>query len=158
LWDALLEAGADLGIQPHGLDALRLLRLEKGHILIGQDTDFDTTPSKLALDWAVKLDKPYFVGKAALERIATTSMAQRLAPILFDGPTAPFEGAALSAGGQHAGYLTSARYSPVLERGVGLAWIRRLGSDFPTSVTADGIAGSVVAGPFYDPKGEKLRA
>src|SRR6185295_18743710 len=55
LWDALLEAGRDLDIRPHGLDALRLLRLEKGHILVGQDTDFDTTPAKLSLDWAVKL-------------------------------------------------------------------------------------------------------
>src|SRR6185437_4243895 len=63
LWDALLEAGRDLEIRPHGLDALRLLRLEKGHIIIGQDTDFDATPGKLNMDWAVKLVKPWFVGK-----------------------------------------------------------------------------------------------
>ena len=66
LWNALLEAGHDLGIRPHGLDALRLLRLEKGHILIGQDTDYDSTPEKLGMTWAVKNDKPAFVGKMGL--------------------------------------------------------------------------------------------
>ena len=70
LWDALLEAGRDLGIRPHGLDALRLLRLEKGHIIIGQDTDFDATPAKLNMSWAVRDDKPWFVGKRGLERAA----------------------------------------------------------------------------------------
>ena len=54
LWDALLDAGRSLDIRPHGLDALKLLRLEKGHILVGQDTDFDTTPSKVGLDFAVE--------------------------------------------------------------------------------------------------------
>jgi glycine cleavage system aminomethyltransferase T len=86
-------------------------------------------------------------------------MVQRLAPILFDGPTAPFEGAALWAGPRQVGYLTSARFSPVLERGVGLGWMRRVDGEFPTVVKADGdLPGTVVAGPFYDPKGEKLRA
>ena len=60
----------DLGIRPHGLEALRLLRLEKGHVIVGQDTDFDSTPAKLNMSWAVKLDKPTFVGRAALERLA----------------------------------------------------------------------------------------
>jgi sarcosine oxidase subunit alpha len=158
LWDALHQAGKDLAIKPHGLDALRLLRLEKGHILVGQDTDFDTTPAKLSLDWAVKLDKPYFVGKTALERIATTTMVQRLVPILFDSGKAPAEGAALSERGQQVGYLTSARYSPSLERGVGLGWIRRSNGNFPTAVHAEGIAGTVMSGPCYDPGGERMRA
>jgi len=158
LWDALLAEGAAFGIKPHGLDALRLLRLEKGHILIGQDTDFDTTPAKLGLDWAVKMDKPYFVGKTALERIARTTMAHRLVPILFNQGKAPAEGAAVSSGEHHVGFLTSARYSPVLELGVALGWVRRVGDQFPTAFRAEGIDGSVAAGPFYDPKGEKLRA
>ena len=70
LWDALLEAGRRFDVKPHGLEALRLLRLEKGHVIVGQDTDFDSTPSKLGMDWAVKLEKPDFVGKTALQRIA----------------------------------------------------------------------------------------
>ena len=66
LWDALLEAGAADGITPFGIQAQRLLRLEKGHIIVSQDTDFETTPWHLGMEWAVKLDKDDFVGKAAL--------------------------------------------------------------------------------------------
>lgn len=158
LWDALLEAGRDLDVKPHGLDTLKLLRLEKGHILIGQDTDFDSTPGKLGLDWAVKIEKPWFVGQAALRRIATTSAHQRLVSILFDKGCAPFEGAALILDGRHAGHLTSSRFSPALGRGVALGWIRAQDGVFPSRVEADGVRGEVVHGAFYDPKGEKLRA
>ncbi|MBI4421821.1 MAG: (2Fe-2S)-binding protein [Gemmatimonadetes bacterium] len=158
LWDALLEAGRDLGVRPHGLDALRLLRLEKGHILIGQDTDFDTTPAKLGLDFAVRLDKPYFVGKPALARISKIPFDQRLVAVAFEGPAAPFEGAVLTVAGHHVGHLTSARFSPVLGHGVGLGWVRRHEGEFPTAVQVEGVRGKVVQGAFYDPRGVKLRA
>jgi sarcosine oxidase subunit alpha len=158
LWDALLDAGRDLDIRPHGMDALRLLRLEKGHILIGQDTDFDTTAAKLGLDWAVKMDKPYFIGKPALQRIGQTQMDQKFIGVAFEGPKAPFEGAALMLDGSHIGNLTSARFSPVLGHGIGLGWVRRRNGEFPTGVEAVGVAGKIVHGPFYDPRGEKLRA
>lgn len=158
LWNALLSAGAEFGIGPHGLEALRLLRLEKGHILIGQDTDFDTTPSKLGMDWAVKMNKTDFVGRAALQRIASNQMEQKLAMIAFQGPQAPVEGAALLTGNDYAGFLTSSRFSPTLGHGVALGWIRRHGGSFPETVSADGIPGAVVTEPFYDPKGGRLRA
>ncbi|HET7082926.1 MAG TPA: aminomethyltransferase family protein, partial [Candidatus Limnocylindria bacterium] len=63
LWRALLTAGADLGIRPHGLQALFALRLEKGHVIIGMDTELDTTPRRLGMDWAVNMEKPFFVGR-----------------------------------------------------------------------------------------------
>ena len=53
LWRALLDLGADLGIRPHGLQALFGLRLEKGHVIVGMDTELDTTPRRLGMDWAV---------------------------------------------------------------------------------------------------------
>ena len=101
LWDALLDAGHSLDIRPHGLDALKLLRLEKGHILIGQDTDFDTTPSKIGLDFAVKMDKPVFIGRTALQRIAALPRERSLLPMTFAGRRAPEEGAQLLVGGVH---------------------------------------------------------
>ena len=158
LWDALLSEGVSLGIGPHGLEALRLLRLEKGHILIGQDTDFDTTPAKIGMDWAVKMDKTDFVGRTALERIAAGSMEQKLASIAFTGPRAPAEGASLHAAGACVGYLTSSRFSPALGYGVALGWVRRHDGSLPETLSADGIDGAVVAGPFYDPKGGRVRA
>ena len=70
LWRALLDLGADLGIRPHGLQALFGLRLEKGHVIVGMDTELDTTPRRLGMDWAVRMEKPWFIGRAALERTA----------------------------------------------------------------------------------------
>ena len=157
LWDALLEAGADLGIKPHGLDALRLLRLEKGHIIVGQDTDFDATPAKLNMPGAARLDKPHFVGKRGVERAAAHSMERKLIAVWFDGQ-APPEGAALRVGTRYIGYLSSAGYSPVLQRGVGLGWVLRVDGAFPTRVETDGAVGTVVDHPFYDPEGVLLRA
>jgi sarcosine oxidase subunit alpha len=158
LWDALLSEGAAFGIGPHGLEALRLLRLEKGHILIGQDTDFDTTPSKIGMDWAVKMNKADFVGRTALQRIASGRMEQKLAMIAFHGPMAPVEGAALKAGDDCVGFLTSSCFSPTLRHGVALGWVRRHYDQFPEKVLADGIPGTIVTEPFYDPKGGRLRA
>lgn len=157
LWDALLEAGADLGVKPHGLDALRLLRLEKGHVIVGQDTDFDATPAKLNMGWAVKLEKPAFVGKKGIERANAHEPLRRLVAVSFEGE-APPEGAALRAGGRYVGHLSSSAYSPVLKRGIGLGWITRVDGSFPTRVETDGAVGTVVEHAFYDPEGARLRA
>ncbi len=161
LWDALLDAGKDLGIRPHGLGALRLLRLEKGHIIVGQDTDFDSTPHKLGLDWAVKMDKPAFVGRTALRRLEAIEPNRVLRAFRFD--EAPLEGAQLLMGAERVGYLTSSRFSPALGHGVALGWVYRTAHGWPDAVTAvDGsgrsFEGTVVHGPFYDREGARLRA
>jgi sarcosine oxidase subunit alpha len=158
LWDALLDAGKAHGLLPHGLDALRLLRLEKGHIIIGQDTDFDSAPRNLGLDFAVKLEKDWFVGRDAVLRNRATPIRQRLVSLSFEGP-APVEGSALFVDGAHVGHITSARTSPVLDHGIGLGWLRPTGDGFPTVVhCSEGERGVVVSGPFYDPRGLRVRA
>ena len=53
LWDALMAAGAPSGIRPFGVEAQRVMRLEKGHIIVGQDTDGLTHPYEAALGWAI---------------------------------------------------------------------------------------------------------
>jgi sarcosine oxidase subunit alpha len=157
LWDALLEAGRDLDIRPHGLDALRLLRLEKGHIIIGQDTDFDATPAKLNMSWAVRQEKPWFVGKRGLERAAAHEAQRKLVAVSF-ASAAPPEGAPLRAGGRLVGQLTSSAWSPALECGVALGWVERVDGAFPNNLESEGVQGSVVEHAFYDPEGERLRA
>jgi sarcosine oxidase subunit alpha len=157
LWDALRDAGADLGMKPHGLDALRILRLEKGHVIIGQDTDFDATPAKLSMAWAAKLDKPNFVGKQGLEHASKHEATRKLVAFSFDGEPPP-EGAALRVAGRYVGNLSSAAYSPVLERGVGLGWVVRVNGSFPNRVETDGAVGTIVEHAFYDPEGARLRA
>lgn len=161
LWDALLAAGQEWGIRPHGLDALKLLRLEKGHFLVGLDTDFDSTPAKVGAAWAVRMEKPDFVGRTALERLAGIPRERSLLPLTFDGPRAPEEGAQLFVAGLHVGSITSSRFSPLLGKGIALGWVRHPQGSPPLAITARDtrgeLAGIVTRAPFYDPQGERLR-
>ena len=67
LWDALMEAGRPFGIGPFGVEAQRILRLEKGHIIVGQDTDGLTHPAEANMEWALGKKKPFYVGKRAVD-------------------------------------------------------------------------------------------
>src|SRR5262249_19268287 len=78
IWDGLLEAGRSHGIRPFGVEAQRVLRLEKGHVIIGQDTDGLTHPFEAGLDWAVKMDKRFFVGQRSLKILGRKSLKRRL--------------------------------------------------------------------------------
>src|SRR6202008_1407073 len=62
LWDALMEAGREFNIRPFGVEAQRVLRLEKGHIIVSQDTDGLTNPLEADMPWALAKTKPFFVG------------------------------------------------------------------------------------------------
>jgi sarcosine oxidase subunit alpha len=156
LWTALMSAGADLGIAPHGLDALDVLRLEKGHIYLGQDTLPDDHPAKLGLGWAVAMDKGSFVGRTSIERMASFPAERKLVGLAFDHT--PQRGAPLYAGEEIAGRVTSCAWSRALGRDIGLGWVRSVDGEFPTVLRAGIVPATVVSTPFYDPSGERLRA
>ncbi len=160
LWKALLEAGEEWDIRPFGLMAQRLLRLEKGHIIVSQDTDFETTPWKVGMQWAVKMDKPDFVGKAALRRHQSRTDRELLVPWRMPvGNACPEEGSTVTINGQLAGRVTSAWQSPVLGHPIGLAWVRGENARPGASIMVGGSPATVHEGhAFYDPEGEKLRA
>ena len=159
LWRALLEAGRDLGIRPHGLQALFGLRLEKGHVIVGVDTEMDTTPRRIGMGWAVKMDKPDFLGRSALARTAALPDTRTLVGLTMDGP-APVEGTPVLLGGEVAGHVSSTFFSPLFGRTVMLGWLKRGWSPeagLPASVTVDGRVASLTAPPFYDPEGARAR-
>jgi sarcosine oxidase subunit alpha len=160
LWSAILDAGKEWDIRPFGLMAQRLLRLEKGHIIVSQDTDFETTPWKIGMQWAVKLDKPDFVGKAALLRGQKRDDRELLVPWTMPAGTAcPPEGSTVTIDGRLAGRVTSAWDSPALGHPIGLAWVHRAHAAAGTRIVVGGAPAEVFAGhAFYDPEGEKLRA
>jgi sarcosine oxidase subunit alpha len=161
LWEALLEAGRGWDLRPHGLDALELLRLEKGHVFLGQDTMPDDTPAKLGMSWAVAMDKPWFVGKKALERMAELPIGRRQVGLEFVGgpeATSDLRGEPLIVGDRMIGRVTSAERSPVLERAIGLGWVRVEGDALPGSLaTGSGVPVRIVPRPFYDPEGGRMR-
>ncbi len=155
LWRRLLELGADLGIRPHGLKALFALRLEKGHVIIGMDTELDTTPRRLGMDWAIRMEKPRFIGRAALERTAKLPDHRRLMGFTMDGD-APVEGSPIRDGDEIIGHVTGSWRSPVLGRTVLLGWQRR--TPFVDRVTIEGREATVTPTPFYDPESHRARA
>lgn len=161
LWDALMEAGQDDGIRPFGVEAQRLLRLEKGHIIIGQDTDGLTQPDEAGLEWAVKVDKPFFVGKRSVEIVRKHGPRQKLVGFELDAigaSTTPRECHLVVRNGAIAGRVTSIAWSDTLGKHVGLAFVApdmtELGSPF--FIRADGgtmVQARVVPTPFYDAEG-----
>jgi sarcosine oxidase subunit alpha len=157
LWRALMEAGTPLGIVPHGLDALEVLRLEKGHVYVGQDTMPDDTPAKLGLEWAVHPAKR-FAAARALERLSGLPLERKLVGLEFEGGGAELRGVPLRAGGRIVGRVTSAARSPILDRSIGLGWIRTGPKGrFADELRADRVAARVAPTPFYDPEGTRLR-
>jgi glycine cleavage system T protein len=155
LWRGLMAAGEDMGIRPHGLQALFALRLEKGHVIVGMDTELDTTPRRLGMDWAVNMDKPDFLGKAALVRTSGVPDHRRLVGLTMPG-AAPTEGSPIWADGDVIGHVTSSFASPTLGRAVMLGWQKR--TPFPDQVEIDGRVAAVAPTPFYDPEGLRARA
>ena len=138
-----------------------MLRLEKGHIYLGQDTMPDDTPTKLGMPWAVDLSKPWFVGKRALERLADLPIGRRLVGLEFTGgphDTASLRGEPLLLEGAVVGRITSAERSPVLDLAIGLGWVRAHEGTVPDRLeTAPGATAKVVSTPFYDPEGGRMR-
>jgi sarcosine oxidase subunit alpha len=162
LWDALHKAGVGLGLKPFGVEAQRILRLEKGHLIIGQDTDALSTPLASGLEWIVRFDKPLFHGREPLRRLREMGPRSRLVGFLMTNSTlVPSEGCQVVDGGRPVGRVTSARYSPTLERSLGLAWVpaakARAGETFHIRWSGADIPAVVAAGPFVDPQGRRLR-
>ncbi len=162
LWDAISEAGEPHGIEPFGLEPQRVLRLQKLHILVGQDTDAESNPLEAAMPWIVKFDKEHdFIGRWALENVAERGHENKLVGFTLDNGDVPTEGAAIVTDGKPVGRVTSSRFSPLLQRTIGMAWVpAELGEDGASITIADEgkrLSAKVQTAPFYDPDQEKLR-
>jgi sarcosine oxidase subunit alpha len=124
VWETLLEQGADLGIAAFGVEAQRILRLEKGHFIVGQDTDGLTRAFSAGLDWAIKLDKDDFAGQPELAWQLEDGVAQKLVGVQpVDGSVVPEEASLIMDGTEIAGRITSSRMSPTLGRSICLAQV-----------------------------------
>ncbi len=164
VWETLLDQGADLGIQAFGVEAQRILRLEKGHFIVGQDTDGLTRGFSAGLDWAIKLDKDDFVGKPELAWQAAEGSGPRLVGLQpVDPSLVPEEASLIIEGGNIVGRITSSRMSPTLHRSICLAQVEARLAGPGTEVTVrlpDGrlIAATVMPQHAHvDPDGGRMR-
>ncbi|MDI1300232.1 2Fe-2S iron-sulfur cluster-binding protein [Methylotenera sp.] len=156
LWNALIEAGKKHALRPFGSDTQRLLRLEMGHAMPGVDTDGLTNPFEIGADWAIKMDKPYFIGQRSLTILAKRPLRKQLVPFVlaenYKGEM-PMDCNLVVDGRDILGRVTSISYSKYLDRCIGFAYVtparKEVGSVF--QIRADSgalVAATVVKSPF----------
>ena len=171
LWDAIMDAGKEYGIRPFGVECQRLLRLEKGHIIVSQDTDGVTNPLEADMDWALAKKRPFFIGKRSID-IQREMVERKLVGFVVDGQSGgepPKECHLVIDNDEITGRVTSCSYSPTLDKVIGLAYVSmdkaEPGSTFSVRVNSGTVKGrrvsinknnlvscKVVPLPFFDPE------
>jgi sarcosine oxidase subunit alpha len=163
LWEYLLQAGMRFGLQPFGVEAQRILRLEKGHLIIGQDTDGLTNPFEAGLGRLAVMDKAFFVGQRSLAILQQRGERQQLTGFVLESQRAPLAECHLAiVDGEIAGRITSIAWSATLQQTIGLALIRPALAKAGNRVafrddTGTLHAARLLAPPFYDPQNLRQR-
>lgn len=151
LWDLLLEAGADLGLIPCGLGARDTLRLEAAMPLYGHELDDDTTPLEAGLDFAVKMGKDAFIGKAGIE--AKLPLKRKRVGLEVTGRGIVREQQDVYIGDERVGRTTSGTHCPGLGKAVAMAYLpvdkAAAGTEIEVDVRGKRVAAVVVELPFY---------
>jgi aminomethyltransferase len=156
LWAELSEAAAPLGGAPCGLAARDVLRLEMGYPLYGQDLFESVTALEAGLSWAVSFDKGEFHGREALIRQRDAGLPSRLRGLLMeDRRRIPRAHHPVMRGDDIVGEVTSGTFSPILQTGIGLAYlwpadVADIGDRVEVDVRGRRGAATVVRPPFVD--------
>ncbi|SNT26398.1 DUF1989 domain-containing protein [Tropicimonas sediminicola] len=164
IWDAVMEAGAEFGIQPMGSAALETIRIEAGLAAAGREFAPGVDAFEAGLGFAVDLRKTEFTGKAALERNAEEPR-RVLKGLRFEGDDVPHHGAPVLLGERQVGVVTSATRSPTLQCAIAMARLAVEHSANGTSLEVGQMDGrmkrlpaSVTDIPFIDPQRKRARA
>jgi len=167
--EALLDAGRPFGITPYGIEALMRLRLEKGYLHVGSDTDGSSTPDDVGWGAVARAKPTDYIGRRSLFRPANLDPARKqlvgLEPLEAGQAVRPGAHLLLGAGreppGRTDGWVTSAGFSPSLDRHVALGVLsggrERLGEIVTACDEELRYGMRVVAPMFYDPGNEKLK-
>jgi aminomethyltransferase len=156
LWAELSEAAAPVGGAPCGLAARDVLRLEMGYPLYGQDLFESVTALEAGLSWAVSFDKGEFHGREALIRQRDAGLPSRLRGLLMeDRRRIPRAHYPVMRGDDIVGEVTSGTFSPILQTGIGLAYlwppdVADVGDQVEVDVRGRRGAATVVRPPFVD--------
>ena len=158
LWDYLMEVGAPMGLHPGHTSSIR--RIEAAMLSYHADMTLDNNPFELGMERLVDLDmEADFVSKAALRKISETGVSIRQVGLEFDG--LPLAGSndepwPITVDGRNVGKVTSAVYSPRLEKNIALALMNVDQADIGTKAIIEKAGDprhcTVVPKPFYDPK------
>ena len=158
LWELIMEAGKEFGLQPGHTSSIR--RIEGGMLSYHADADIHTNPFEIGLDRLVALDSDInFIGKKALQKIHEEGVKRiqvglEISGEAFQGPNTIFW--PLQKDGKTVGKVTSAVYSPRLKKNISLAMVdvevSELGQSLDILIDKDIRQSVVVEKPFFDPK------
>ncbi len=154
LWEAIFEAGKDLGIQPIGLGARDTLRMEMGYCLYGHEIDDTTSPIEAGLSWITKLKKGPFNSSEIFIAQKENGTANKLVGFIMEGRRVPRQGYTLEdAEGNTIGRVTSGTQSPSLDKAIGIGYVPKAFSKSETDIYVNirdkKYKGQVVKLPFY---------
>jgi aminomethyltransferase len=164
LWDKVMEAGRPFGIAPTGPSDIR--RIEAGILNYGADMTLENNPYEVGLDWMVDLDQQAdFIGRAALERIRAEGVKRKLVGVEIAGDRIEFNMTKwpVMLDGSKVGHVSSAIYSPRLNKNIGYAMVGaqhgEVGTRLTVSLPEGGLRdATVVPKPFVDPSKEIPKA
>lgn len=153
IWGTLIGEGQRFGIKACGLGARDTLRTEMKFPLYGHEIDKTLNPLEAGLGWVVKLDKPEFVGKRALNALKESGLKRALVGLKSLGKAIPRQGYALEVAGKNVGVVTSGTMSPCLKQGIAIAYVDRslsaIGTKVDVVVRDQRVPHEIVETPFY---------
>ena len=159
VWQQLMQVGKQNGLLPAGLGARDSLRLEMGYALYGNDIDERRTPLEAGLGWVTKLDKGDFIGREAIAKQKEAGVRERLVGFICQERGFPRHGYTVQIDGEPVGEVTSGIVSPMLQQGIGMAYVpadaAKPGTRIDIMVRDKAIPAEIVRPPFY--KGGSVR-
>ena len=163
LWDTIWKSGRQHGLVAGGYKAIDSLRLEKGYRVWGADITPDETPYEAGLDFAVKLDKGDFIGRAALLEARERELERTLACLVLEHPRSVALGSEpVRLDGKVTGRVTSGGYGYTVGRSIAYAYLpageAEAGRPVDVEIFGEWVGGEVAAEPLWDPAGERIRA
>jgi sarcosine oxidase, subunit alpha len=169
LWDWIMDAGSEFGIEPYGTEALHVLRAEKGYIVVGDETDGTTTPIDVGLEGMVSKKKADFIGKRSLEQSYLKGPNRKqLVGLLTDDPNDVLPDGAYAVRFvkdkppmEMIGQVTSSYMSPTLGRSIAMALVENGRSLMGQTLSFPLDGGMVMKAKvtdtvFYDKDGGKM--
>jgi aminomethyltransferase len=158
VWEKILSGGRELGISPVGLGARDVLRLEAGMCLYGNDINENTSPIEAKLTWVVRLEKPDFVGKNAIQGLKEKGPSRVRVGFKMKEKGIPRQSQDIFADVEAVGKVSSGTFSPTLSVGIGMGYvppsIAAVGETFSVGIRDRRVRAEVVKLPFYQRRSE----
>ncbi len=125
VWNSIFESGKEFNIEPVGLGCRDTLRLEKGYCLYGNDIDETTNPIEAGLSWITKLEKGEFNGSEVIAKVKEEGPKRRLVGFVCEETRfIPRHNYKIYFDGKEIGYVTSGNISPMLEKPIGMGYVK----------------------------------